>query len=372
MRNHVRPPWGIARSSFFGRALLANLGPGKATPTPQRSSNPRTLLLIRRTPSAWTNRQNLEQSSPTKQRFTSPPLGYGTALPTLFYSSWGQNSSVCRQLEKAVTRPMDSLDHHRIPITPPILAKEASLRSQLEGGSEAGSAVRDTQAGRKSCRSTNKAITCSYNKPYVCGSQKRQRLEVNYRSEISQLLPGTTTLQDRRSLYVTKHLKLRVVYGKDQSQRRLSNHPDSSELPITTSFLGDTTRGDAVSVSPLWTLHCTFRFLKGHKAHCTISSPIRHSPYHVSQRPDASSPIGESTTSGPLNSSMAVYCPGFHCKHTKECNSTNPVSGVSGICDKYTNHDYRSTPTEDTLNSEGGNASVVLRCSPDEDPSKFH
>ena len=44
----------------------------------------------------------------------------------------------------------------------------------------------------------------------------------------------------------------------------------------------------------------------------------------------------------------------------------------SGICDKYTNRDYRSTTTEDPLNSEGGKAPVVLRCSPNEDPSIFH
>ena len=362
---------GIARSSFFGRALLANLDPSRATPTPQKS-NPRAPLLIRTTPSTWTNRQNLDQSFPAKQCSTSPPLGYGTALPTLFYSSQGKNSSVCRKLEEAVTRPMDSLNHHRISINPPILPKEASLCSQLEGGSEADSTVRDTQAGRNRCRSTNKAIKCSYNKPYVCGSQKRRRLEANYRSEISQFLPGTSTLQDGSPPYVTKHYKLRVVYGKDRSQRHLSNHPDSSELSIATSFPGDTTRSDAISVPPLQTLHCTFHFLKGHKANHTISSPIRHSPYHVSRRPDASSPIEESTTLGPLNNFMAVYRPGFHCKHPKECNSTNPVSGVSGICDKYTNHDSHSTTTEDPLNSEGGKAPVVLRCSLNEDPSTFH
>ena len=209
MRNHVRPPWGVARSSFFGRALLANLGPGRATPTPKEAAIPQPHSSLEEL------HPPLEQSSPTKQCSTSPPPGHGTALPTLLCSNQGQNSSVCRELEEAVTRPMDSLDHHRISITPPILVKEAALCGQLEGRSEADSSVRDTQAGRKRCRLINEAITCSYNKPYACGSQKRWRLETNYRSEISQLLPGTTTLQDGRSLYFTKHHKLRVVYGKD-------------------------------------------------------------------------------------------------------------------------------------------------------------
>ena len=71
-------------------------------------------------------------------------------------------------------------------------------------------------------------------------------------------------------------------------------------------------------MSLLRTSHYTVRFFNGRKAHHTISVPIRHSPYYLSQQPDASTPTGEPTASEPLDHSMAVYCPGFHCKPPKE------------------------------------------------------
>ena len=122
----------------------------------------------------------------------------------------------------------------------------------------------------------------------------------------------------------------------------------------------------------LQTLHCTIHVFKSHKAHRTISSSIRHLPYHLSQRPDASSPIREPTTSRLVSSSLAVCCSEFHLKYPKECISTNPVSVVPGICDKHTEHDHRFTITEDSLNSEEGYTLVVSRCSPGEDLSTFH
>ena len=78
------------------------------------------------------------------------------------------------------------------------------------------------------------------------------------------------------------------------------------------------------------------------------------------------------TTSRLVNSSVAVCCSGFHHKYPKGCNSINPVSGTPMICDKHTEHDHRSSITEDSLNSEGGNTLVVPRCSPGEDLSTFH
>lgn len=109
-------------------------------------------------------------------------------------------------MDETITRSLDSLHYYRLSTTPPMLAKEKSLHSQLERGSEIDSSVRDTQVGRKRCCSTNKAIAYSHNKPYVCGPKKRRRLEANHRPEIPQFLPRATTLQDGGSLYVTKHI----------------------------------------------------------------------------------------------------------------------------------------------------------------------
>ena len=341
MRNHTRPPWGVARSSLLGRPLSANLGPDRAMPIPQRSSISRSQLLTRRTPTIWENHWNFEQASPTKQCFPNPPVRYDTDHLTCFLSGWGENTSVFRKLDETITRPLSLLHYYRLSNTPPMLAKEKSLHSQLERGSEIDSLVRHTQVGRKRCCSTNKAIMCSHKRPYVCAPQKWRRLEANHRSEILQFLRGATTLQDGGSLYVTKHYKLRVVRDKDRSQRHLPNHPYSSELPVSSSFSGNTTRNSAVPVSPLRTLHCTIRVFKSHKAHRTISSPIRHSPYYLSQRPNASSPIREPTTSRLVSSSLAVCCSEFHLKYPKECISTNPVSVIPGICDKHTENDHR-------------------------------
>ena len=68
---------------------------------------------------------------------------------------------------------------------------------------------------------------------------------------------------------------------------------------------------------------------------------------------------------------MAVCCSGFHYKYSKECNNTNPVSGIPGICNKHTEHDHRSTIADDSLSSEEGDT-LVPRCSPGEDIRTFH
>ena len=84
----------------------------------------------------------------------------------------------------------------------------------------------------------------------------------------------------------------------------------------------------------------------------TNSPSIRHSHYHLSKRSDASSRIREPTTLELVNSSMAVCYSWFHYKYSKECNNTNPVSGIFGICNKHTKHDHRSTITDNSLSSE--------------------
>ena len=145
----MRPLWGVARSSFFDRALSANLGPGRAIPIFQRSSNPRSQLLTRKTPPTWANQWNLEQASITKHCLPNPPVRYDTDCSTHFLSDWGQNSSVYRELDESITRPMDSLHYYRISTTPPMLAKVKSLCGQLKRGSEVDSSVRDTQVDKK-------------------------------------------------------------------------------------------------------------------------------------------------------------------------------------------------------------------------------
>ena len=202
MRNHKRPPWDVARSSFFGRALSANLGPDRAIPIPQRSSISRSQLLTRRIPTTWANHQNLPPPNNAFQilqldmtpitRHVSSPVGGRTAQ---FVENWMKLSQDpwIHSTNTGYQLPLQCCPKRNHSTANLKEDQRLILHSEIH------------KLVEKGC-STNKAITSLHNKPYVCGLQKRRRLEANHRPEIPQFLPRATTGEDGGSLCYTTTL----------------------------------------------------------------------------------------------------------------------------------------------------------------------
>ena len=190
MRNHARPPWGVVRSSFLAgpcRQIWVPAGPHlspKEAATTELHSSPEELhppgqigKVLNNLPPPNTALQNLHLDMMLIPQHNSTPVGGRTAL---FAENW-RKLSQDPWIHSTITG-------YQLPLQfwPKRHHSTANLREDQRLILQS-----EIHKLEKRCRSISKASTYLHNKPYVCGSQNRWRLEANHRPKISQLLPTT-------------------------------------------------------------------------------------------------------------------------------------------------------------------------------------
>ena len=142
----------------------------------------------------------------------------------------------------------------------------------------------------------------------VCGPQKRGMLEANYIPKTTEFLPGASSFHNGGFVHVNGGPEARIANGKDRPKRCIPDDPSSKRTPLSTSIPGTARRMGTVSVSPIWTLHCTLCVHKGNPANCPISMTVGNPPDYLSGRFTSSCLKHNTTVTRSFNSPAAVHC----------------------------------------------------------------
>ena len=134
IRRLAKPHWGVAKSSFFNKALLAIGGPGRAMLPPQQAVLQVTFPTAAQLPLTRGDRENPEQLTPATPLTSSPQPEYGLAHSTCSHTSGRKDRLVPRELGKVDPGSLGVVHSQRISDTPRALARETLVHHQCQGG----------------------------------------------------------------------------------------------------------------------------------------------------------------------------------------------------------------------------------------------
>jgi len=190
----------------------------------------------------------------------------------------------------------------------------------------------------------------------------------SWRLQIPKLTYDTTSFQDGGPVHAAKHCQSGVASGKARLKRCILNHSCGSRIlqPPNLPSGPTTTQVDAVPVPPIQALHHSICLLKSHKACNPVSTPVRHTPYHLSGQliTGCSSTIGRS-----IKNHIPAHSFGVPNKHLEVHHSPHLSPGVPGI---YSGHrEYANLPSN-TQVPEGSISCPFSGKSPSGDHGLLH
>ena len=363
-KNGRQPAITGTKQQFFEGALPGSGDLGRATLIPHHITNQEANQLTEereRTTASQLHQRGFRPLTTTKGVVYAPGIRYITPSDTCTCPSWWQTGPICSQLAVPDKRPLGARNSKGLPFTTESMAPtHHSNKGTLRPASSRSTADRNNQPYRKRSCSTSSQEPSTPDKPPFCSAQKRRRVASQYRSQEVKSIHKPTALQDGRSIYAINGSTEGFLHGKNRPKGCLPHGSCSRKISLP-SGLSRRTRGvSAIPDTPIRALHRSLRLFKANQTCNPIPSSNWYSHNYIFRRHVNNSSNRGITSTGSVNSPVAILCTGVHNKHPKVLNSTIQTGGFPRLHCRHQYNDGNLAISKDVRNSIRGITSTAV------------